>query len=437
MPLRRYSCNGLLVNTTRSSPPSSPWLPGVAAVALVGAVVVAGIAGGWTADDGEGGPTASTDPARRSATTQRGPVATVSVDTVAPRRKSRLDDPVGFGMYGGDVTKVQRRLKKLSFDPGPIDGNFGERTRAAVWGFEKLVLGVDAAEATGVVTQRVWSRMQDRIVIEPRRPESTDSHTEVYLPEQMVIFFRRDEPVLISHMSSGDNAEWCDDVVISPGEYGNAEGTEPLRRRECGESITPGGVFNYERQVEGVRQSALGGMWNPVYFNYGIAIHGAMTVPLEPASHGCIRIPIETSEWFQDIVQMGDQVFVFDGVKEPEEYGPQLPVFNKIDPEWLATSTTSTLPPPTTTSTPPTTTPPTTAPPATTMPPTAPPTAPPTPPPSTTTTTPPTPPPSTTTTTPPTRAPAPTTTTTTTSMPSTTPVSSPPPPTGVATPPSR
>ncbi|CAN5778268.1 hypothetical protein BH24ACT6_BH24ACT6_03180 [soil metagenome] len=416
MPLRRYSCDGLLVNTTRSTPPSSPWLPGVAAAALMGAVVVAGIAGGWTADDGEGGPTASSDLARRGATTQRGPVATVSVDTVAPRRKSQLDDPVGFGMYGDDVTKVQRRLKKLSFDPGPIDGNFGERTRAAVWGFEKLVLGVDAAEATGVVTQRVWSRMQDRIVVEPRRPESTDSHTEIYLPEQMVIFFRRDEPVLISHMSSGDNAEWCDDVVISPGEYGNAEGTEPLRRRECGVSITPGGVFNFERKVEGLRQSALGGLWNPIYFNYGIAIHGAMTVPLEPASHGCVRVPIETSERFQDILRLGDQVFVFDGVKEPEEYGAQLPVFNKIDPEWLATSTTSTLPPTTTTSmppttTPPTTAPPTTAPPATTLPPPLPPPAPPT--------------------------PAPPTTTTTPVVPSTAPMPSPPPATGVDTAPTR
>ena len=43
--------------------------------------------------------------------------------------------------------------------------------------------------------------------------------------------------------------------------------------------------------VEGIRRRALGGMWDPVYFNYGIAMHGALNVPLEPASHGCIRIP--------------------------------------------------------------------------------------------------------------------------------------------------
>ena len=71
---------------------------------------------------------------------------------------------------------------------------------------------------------------------------------------------------------------------------------EPLVRGECGASITPGGVFSFDRQIEGIRQSSLGGMWNPSYFNYGIAIHGALNVPLQPASHGCIRVPSGNAE---------------------------------------------------------------------------------------------------------------------------------------------
>ena len=39
-------------------------------------------------------------------------------------------------------------------------------------------------------------------------------------------------------------------------------------------------------------------MLNPVYFNYGIAIHGAYKVPLHPASHGCIRIDNSFSATF-------------------------------------------------------------------------------------------------------------------------------------------
>ena len=235
---------------------------------------------------------------------------------------------------------VQVRLKELGFEPGPIDGQFGDLTRSAVWAFEKLVLQTPRREATGRVTDEMWQRMQDPLVIMPRRPDAaTPDHTEIYLPEQVIIFFVDDEPALISHMSSGTGDEWCEEVTISPGEYGNEDGTEPLKRGECGRSNTPGGVFEYYRRVEGVRQSGLGGMWNPVYFNYGIAIHGALNVPLEPASHGCIRIPMYVSEYFQDLAGDGDQVFVFDGREDPEHYGAQPPTFNWRDPDYSTTTT--------------------------------------------------------------------------------------------------
>ena len=87
----------------------------------------------------------------------------------------------------------------------------------------------------------------------------------------------------------------------------------------------------------------LGGMLNPVYFNYGIAIHGAENVPTAPASHGCVRIHNNLSAPFQTLVDRGDKVFVWghDG-KEPEYYtrDESLPSFNRPDPN--ATTTTST-----------------------------------------------------------------------------------------------
>ena len=147
---------------------------------------------------------------------------------------------------------VQQRLKELGFDPGPIDGQFGDLTRAAVWAFEKLVLRTPRDEATGEVTDEMWQRMQDPIAIAARavRAPTTD-HTEVYLPEQVVVFFVDDRPVLISHMSSGTGEEWCEEVTISPGEIGNEHGTEPLQQGECGVSTTPGGVYRYYRRVDG------------------------------------------------------------------------------------------------------------------------------------------------------------------------------------------
>ena len=90
---------------------------------------------------------------------------------------------------------VQQRLTDLGFAPGPADGQFGELTRAAVWAFEKLVLGTPRAAATGVVTDEMWQRLQGAVDIQPRRSFGAYAdHTEVYLPEQVVVFFVGDRP---------------------------------------------------------------------------------------------------------------------------------------------------------------------------------------------------------------------------------------------------
>jgi hypothetical protein len=223
--------------------------------------------------------------------------------------------------------------------------------------------------------------------VHARRPQA-GFHTEIYLPQQVVVVFDGDTPKFISHIASGELAppgndftkgqQWCEEVTIDPGELGNETGTEPIKKGVCGNAWTPGGAYAFTRKVEGKRESRLGGMQNPVYFNYGIAIHGAYNVPLHPASHGCIRIPNAISKMFFDMVDVGQPVFVWDGVKEPEDYGAQSGLWDWADPNYTTTTTT-----------PPTTVAPTTTKPA----PTTQPLPAATPPPTTTTTTAPPPPP--------------------------------------------
>lgn len=346
--------------------PAAQWLPAGAAAAVLATVVVAGVVLGGGNESGEPDGDQAAVPVAIVAETaltvpDSVPDVISEVDTADAVRKSVLDRTLVKGLAGSDVQDVQQRLTDLGFAPGPIDGIYGDETRKAVWAYEKLVLGVESSSPSGEVTPAMWEDMQGSFVIQPRRPNATRNHTEVYLPEQVLAVFQDDVPVLITHMSSGTNEEWCEEVTISPGEYGNRDGEEPIVRGECGISNTPGGVFEYYRQVEGIRDSALGSMWNPVYFNYGIAIHGALNVPLQPASHGCIRIPLNISEGLQDLMGMGDQVYVWDGEKEPEENGAPPPTFNWLDPEWASTTTTTT--PETTTTVPESTTtaPPTTA----------------------------------------------------------------------------
>jgi lipoprotein-anchoring transpeptidase ErfK/SrfK len=45
----------------------------------------------------------------------------------------------------------------------------------------------------------------------------------------------------------------------------------------------------------------------------GYAIHGALSVPAEPASHGCVRIPMTAAEWFPQHVAIGTPVHVLAG----------------------------------------------------------------------------------------------------------------------------
>lgn len=342
---------------------AAKWLPAIAAAGLLGTVVVAGVALGG---GGGNGGTDARQPADSAFVTDFAvstlvvpdsvPDVIGTVETTAPVTKVPLTRTLSNGLAGEDVKLVQQRLTELGFVPGPADGIYGDQTIKAVWAYEKLVLKRPSNAPTGKVTPEMWDEMQDPFVIQPRRPNATPNHTEVYLPEQVLAIFHDDTPVMITHMSSGSGEEWCEEVTISPGEYGNRDGTEPLVRGECGISNTPGGVFTVYREVEGIRQSALGGMWNPVYFNYGIAIHGALNVPLQGASHGCIRIPLNLSEDMQELISHGDQVFVWDGEKEPEENGSPPPTFNWLDPNYETTTTTSTTTSTTTTTIAPTTT---------------------------------------------------------------------------------
>jgi hypothetical protein len=87
---------------------------------------------------------------------------------------------------------------------------------------------------------------------------------------------------------------------------------------------------------------------NPVYFNYGIAVHGADNVPLQPASHGCVRLNQTIAKVFPSLVKTGDAVYVWaqDG-KEPEDYTKResLPSFNYPDPTATTTVPSTTAPP--------------------------------------------------------------------------------------------
>ncbi|MEP1125496.1 MAG: L,D-transpeptidase family protein [Ilumatobacter sp.] len=358
---------GIVASRHPSRPPRRATAPGdvgavnrapiIAATALVAVIVGVGVVG---ATGGEEQSAPATPPSQTvdvsvpastvTTTSTTPPVTTAPAPAIPP-----LSQTLSQGMQGAEVQQLQERLTSLGFDPGPADGIFGLMTTQSVWAFEKLVLGTPRAEATGRIDQAAWARLMGDVQIKPRRSTNGQAdHTEVYLPEQVLIVFQKDVPVVISHISSGEldedgnPAEYCETATYDTDAQGR-ELEEPVTKAVCALAKTPGGVFTYKREVQGKRVSPLGGMWNPVYFNYGIAVHGALEVPLEPASHGCVRLPMHISDYFQDTMSIGDRIYVWNGVDEPENVSEResLPSFDYADPS--ATTTTTTTIPPTTT----------------------------------------------------------------------------------------
>jgi hypothetical protein len=113
-------------------------------------------------------------------------------------------------------------------------------------------------------------------------------------------------------------------------------------------AVTPGGSYKVFFRRNGWRIRRLGKLYNPLYFNGGIAIHGAPSVPGYPASHGCVRIPMYVAGWFPAQVPNGTPVYVIGGSKAAVP-------FNEAAPDGTtgtggpATTTTTTVPPTTST----------------------------------------------------------------------------------------
>src|SRR4029078_5072201 len=240
-------------------------------------------------------------------------------------------------------------LAAMGFNPGPVDGSYGTLTKQAVWAYEKLVMGVPRADATGQVTPDMWSQMQDPIQVKPRRPEGTQDHVEIYLPQQVLVIFHADVPVLVAHISrgmqnpDGTPYEYSEDITVDTDSDGNPL-PEPITKPVKGLAKTPPGVFHAGREGQGERHGPLGTMWDPVSINQGIAIHGANNVPLEPASHGCIRVSRYLGPIVQQLIDKGDNVYIWDGKKEPEQQTAKdrQMIWDWIDPTRTTTTTSTT-----------------------------------------------------------------------------------------------
>ncbi|MGI9595564.1 MAG: L,D-transpeptidase family protein [Acidimicrobiales bacterium] len=197
------------------------------------------------------------------------------------------------GDEGGDVETLQLKLSEGPFDPGPADGAYGTGTVQAVWALEKLA-GIPVDGDWGPLDEKAWQQLVDGKIGRPEKSHD-ERWVEVDLSQQIMKVYDPDSttPTLISHASSGSGIPWKNED-------------------HSGSSITPVGDFQINRRISGWRESSLniGRLYNPLYFNGGIAFHGASSVPLYPASHGCIRLPMHVADYLPSELPNGTPVHV-------------------------------------------------------------------------------------------------------------------------------
>ncbi|HYX44853.1 MAG TPA: L,D-transpeptidase family protein [Acidimicrobiales bacterium] len=211
---------------------------------------------------------------------------------------------LGKGDSGDAVRGVESRLAELHFEVGAVDGVFDDDTEFAVQAFQKLA----GLPRDGRVTQAVVDKLAATSPPPPLVPGGGGTRVEIDLPRQLIFLYESDSLSKILTTSTATNQEFCD------------EG-------RCRTAVTPPGAFRVDYFKPGWDESDLGRLYNPVYFNSkdGIAIHGFPEVPPEPASHGCVRIPMSAAEWFHDKVPKGTPVYVLDGTTPVAPLAPDDP----------------------------------------------------------------------------------------------------------------
>jgi lipoprotein-anchoring transpeptidase ErfK/SrfK len=184
--------------------------------------------------------------------------------------------------------EAEQILTNLGYWINSVDGNSDDSTRQAVIAFQK----VEGLKRTGVLNEEVLDALRN--ASRPAAKYDGPAHVEIDITKQVIFLVDENGQVTkVLSTSTGSGERY-----FSEGKWERA--------------YTPRGHFVISRQIHGIRKAPLGTIYNPSYFNGGIAIHGSNSVPVTAASHGCARIPRFADKEFVDMVYIGMPVYVYD-----------------------------------------------------------------------------------------------------------------------------
>ncbi|HEX4979466.1 MAG TPA: L,D-transpeptidase family protein [Acidimicrobiales bacterium] len=300
-------------------------MPTLTARLRIGAILVIAGTVASACTNGSGNVESASMPSTTTTTTPTTTTSTTTT-TIPPTTTTPPPPGLGNGATGAEVQALEQRLAELKYDPGKVDGVYDSSTGHAVMAFQKT----HGMHRTGRATPDVLHHVTVVGEAPPMMPDGGPNRVEVDLKRQVLFLYKDGALLRVLSVSTGNNKRYCVDG-------------------ECATAVTPGGSFRITRRILGLRVSRLGKLYNPLYFNGGIAFHGSPSVPAYPASHGCVRLPMHVSRWFYDTVPNGTPVYVLGGKRAPVPFNEQAP---PEEPAPTTTAVPTTLPEPTTTAVP-------------------------------------------------------------------------------------
>ena len=258
-------------------------------------------------------------------TTTMQPTTSTTTTTTLPEVTPLLAPLVAVGRNDGPETaRIQERLLELGFWLQLVDGDFGGTTKQAVMAFQKY-MGLEATARVDQVTADALTLATTRAVGLSNEPGTL---VEVDKDKQLLFI-----------MNSG-KLLWAINISTGSGQYYLETNQKDLVTWETGRSLTPSGRYKIDREKpDGWWDGDLGQIYRPKYFNGGIAIHGSMSIPNYPASHGCVRVSTAAMDmiWASGLLPKKTPVWVYGNDIEAEGEPPVIPT--------TTTTTTTTVPP--------------------------------------------------------------------------------------------
>lgn len=187
-----------------------------------------------------------------------------------------LPRSVSSASHSGSVRALQRSLGRLGYVVGRR-GAYDARTARAVLAFRKVTGMARTTSASAAVMRRLAHGAGEFRI---RRP-SHGRHIEADLTRQVI-------------------------ALISGGKV------QRIYPISSGKASTPTvlGSFSVYLKTPGVNSL---GMVDSAYFVRGYATHGYGSVPIYPASHGCLRVPVPDAKSLFNWIEIGTPVDVYYG----------------------------------------------------------------------------------------------------------------------------